>query len=209
MTDRADTTVAGMQFVLIALIASHPDKKALLAQFDKLSSEHKVAATVLGGGLAPPVWNDVEVWRKIIVELLDTGQDSPQKVDLDLRQCKKIVSAYGAALEKGPAPGTVADESELPYPKQTIKQALVTLLRATSDSQLRGNLKAGYLSLSDWQRGVGPHRVGFDFGKFDRTSDALSIAKRHAAAEESARPLLTKAEVEQQALASELRKMGF
>jgi len=103
----------------------------------------------------------------------------------------------------------VADERELPYPKQTIKQALLVLLKATTDPQMRGNLKAGYICLSDWQQGVGPNRVGFDISKITQTGDALSIAKRIAATEEAAKPWLAKAEEENKILVADLREMGF
>lgn len=128
---------------------------------------------------------------------------------LDLGRCREIVSAYGTVLEAGPVPGTVTDERELPYPKQTIKQALLILLKTTTDPQMRGNLKAGYICLSDWQQGVGPNRVGFDIRTIDQTGDALSIAKRIAATEEAAKPWLAKAEEENKTLVAELREMGF
>jgi len=51
----------------------------------------------------------------------------PETPELDLARCREIVSAYGAVLEKGPVPGTVGDELELPYPKAMIKQALLVL----------------------------------------------------------------------------------
>jgi len=106
-------------------------------------------------------------------------------------------------------PGTVADERELPYPKQAIKQALVALLRTTSDAQIRGNLKAGYLCLSDWQQGVGSHRVGFDISSINQIDDNLSIGKRIAATDEAAKPWLAKAEEENKLLVADLREMGF
>ena len=131
-----------------------------------------------------------------------------EKLELDLARCREIVSAYGAVLEKGPVPGTVGDELELPYPKTMIKQALLVLLKATTDPQMRGHLKAGYFCLADWQKGVGPHRVGFDINMIDQDVDAWSIAKRAAATEEISKPWLAKAEVERKLLESELREMG-
>ena len=145
----------------------------------------------------------------IFDKMIDAVRGRSEKSELDLGRCREIVSAYGAVLEKGPVPGTVADERELPYPKKTIKQALLVLLKTTTDPQIRGNLKAGYVCLSDWQQGVGPYRVGFDISKIDQTGDALSIARRIAATEESAKSWLARAEVEQKCLVSELREMGF
>jgi hypothetical protein len=145
----------------------------------------------------------------IFDKVIDVVRSRSGKPELDLGRCREIVSAYGTVLEKGPLPGTVADERELPYPKKTIKEALLVLLKTTTDPQMRGNLKAGYVCLSDWQQGVGPYRVGFDISKIDQTGDALSIARCIAATEESAKSWLAKAEVEQKSLVSELREMGF
>ena len=145
----------------------------------------------------------------ILGKVIDVVRGRSEKSDLDLGRCREIVSAYGTVLETGPVPGTVADECELPYPKQIIKQALLVLLKTTTDPKMRGNLKAGYICLSDWQQGVGPYRVGFDISKIDQTGDALSIARRIAATEESAKSWLARAEVEQKCLVSELREMGF
>lgn len=145
----------------------------------------------------------------IFNKVIDAVRGRSEKHELDLGRCREIVAAYGTVLETGPVPGTVADESELPYPKKTIKQALLVLLKGTTDPQMRGNLKAGYVCLSDWQQGVGPYRVGFDIRMIDQTADTLSIARRIAATEESAKPWLAIAEVEQKALVSELREMGF
>lgn len=145
----------------------------------------------------------------IFDKVIGVVRGRPEGPGLDLGRCREIVSAYGAALETGPAPGTVADERELPYPKQTIKQALLVLLKTTTDPKMRGNLKAGYICLSDWQQGVGPNRVGFDIRSIDQSGDALSIAKRLAATEEPAKPWLAKAEEENKTLIADLREMGF
>lgn len=143
----------------------------------------------------------------IFDKVINAVRSKSEKSELDLGRCREIVSAYGAVLENGPVPGTVADERELPYPKKTIKQALLVLLKTTTDPKMRGNLKAGYVCLADWQQGVGPHRVGFDISKFDQTDDTLSIGRRIAATEESVKAWLEKADIEQKCLASELREM--
>lgn len=145
----------------------------------------------------------------IFDKLIGAVRGSPQEPEMKLARCREIASVYGAILEKGPVPGTVADESELPYPKKTIKQALVTLLKSTRDPQMRGNLSAAYMCLSDWQAGVGRYRVGFDISRISQSDDTISIAERVAATEESAKLWLAKSELEQQSLISELREMGF
>jgi hypothetical protein len=144
----------------------------------------------------------------VLAKVIGLLQGKSGSHDLSLDQCREIVSAYGAVLESGPVPGTVADECELPYPKQAIKQALSILLKKTTDPQLMGSLKAGYVCLSDWQPGVGPNRVGFDIRMIDLTVDALSIAKRMAATDEAAKLWLAKADEENKTLIAELREMG-
>jgi len=145
----------------------------------------------------------------VLDKVIGVFRGRAEKSELDLGRCREIVSAYGTVLETGPVPGTVADERELPYPKKTIKQALLVLLKTTTDPKMRGNLKAGYVCLADWQQGVGPHRVGFDISKIDQTGDTLLIARHIAATEESAKAWLEKADIEQKCLASELREMGL
>ena len=143
----------------------------------------------------------------IFDKVIGALRSKAEKAELDLGRCREIVSAYGAVLEKGPVPGTVGDELELPYPKTMIKQALLVLLKTTTDPQMRGHLKAGYFCLADWQKGVGPNRVGFDINMINQNVDAWSIAKRAAASEEISKPWLEKAEVERKLLEAELREM--
>lgn len=50
MNDTEKTSIAAIQFVLMALIGSHPNIKALMTQFDTLSSQHQIAAIAEGGG---------------------------------------------------------------------------------------------------------------------------------------------------------------
>ena len=58
----------------------------------------------------------------------------------------RIVQEYGNTLETAaPAPGAIADENQLPYPKQKIKNAIVEALRITDDPQLKEHLKVGYI----------------------------------------------------------------
>jgi hypothetical protein len=74
-----------------------------------------------------------------------------------------IVAAYCQALEESaPLPGCVADVEELPYPKETIKEALRWRLQRTSDVDYRDTLKVAYVALADWQPGVGPRHRGLD-----------------------------------------------
>ena len=60
---------------------------------------------------------------------------------------------YGAVLEMRQA--GIRDATELPYPKEVIKQAILAALRSTSDDKARDQLSGGLLFPSDWQPGVG------------------------------------------------------
>lgn len=72
-----------------------------------------------------------------------------------------ILQAYGAILEKMPvSPLQVADVQELPYPKEIIKEAVLSVLEITDDPQLQRNLFEAYHLLAHWQPEVGPNRVG-------------------------------------------------
>ncbi|HWR77167.1 MAG TPA: hypothetical protein VN283_08165 [Thiobacillus sp.] len=125
-----------------------------------------------------------------------------------IERSREIVSAYGAILETGPVPGTVADTSELPYPKDAIKIALVTLLTLTKEPSLREHLKLGYVSLADWQTGVGPSRVGIDATKLDVSLEPVELANRILAGDAAAKEWLPRARLEQEALIAELRELG-
>lgn len=70
MVDDVNASAASMQFVLIALIASHPNKKELLLQFDKISSEHNVAAVSVGETLHPEVRKAMMKYRALIETFL-------------------------------------------------------------------------------------------------------------------------------------------
>lgn len=123
---------------------------------------------------------------------------------------ERVVRDYGAVLQsRAPVTGTVADARELPYPKERIKQALVIALRSTADPRVRESLKIGYISLADWQEGVGLTPVGIDLTKIDPTEDVLELAKRVAAQGEGMDKWIAAMKAEQEALADELRQMGL
>lgn len=122
----------------------------------------------------------------------------------------QVVRAYGKALEtEAPTPGTVADVKKLPYPKQVIKDAIVTALRRMTDSQTKEQLKVGYLCLSSWQEGVGEANQGFDVLSLDMSQDTESLVK--AALEQSAGSGVWVDEIqkEQAALKQELQELGL
>jgi hypothetical protein len=72
-----------------------------------------------------------------------------------------VLQDYGIVLGRGaPEPGYVADTSALPHSKLRIKKALVVALRSMQDPHMRSQLKKAYVSLADWQDGVGATRPG-------------------------------------------------
>lgn len=129
--------------------------------------------------------------------------------ELTVARARAIVSAYSAILEKGPVPGTVADASELPFPKETIKRALILLLTETENPKLRGQLKAAYTFLAEWQTGVGPVRLGPDISNYDLSQGALAIAKKHKAEADAVGKWLAVADAEREMLARELEAWGL
>jgi hypothetical protein len=88
---------------------------------------------------------------------------------LSLQKAQAIVNAYGAALASKRS--GVVDASQLPHPKSRIKAALVVVMQATPEGSMRNLLKAGYVSLADWQDGT---------GKGGQLVDATEIQKRVA-----------------------------
>jgi hypothetical protein len=61
-----------------------------------------------------------------------------------------------------PQAGFIADVNKLPVDKETLKTAIKVLLSATKDEQLKEDLRATYISLSNFQQGVGSRDIGFN-----------------------------------------------
>ena len=123
---------------------------------------------------------------------------------------EKIVQDYGAVLgSTAPTPGCIADARKLPHSKERIKQALVFALRMTKEPQMREQLKVGYISLSDWQEGVGDATVGIDLINMDLNADPVELAKRITSQGAAAEKWMPKVEAEQEALKAELQKLGL
>ncbi len=121
-----------------------------------------------------------------------------------------IVQAYGKVLETdAPTPGTVADASKLPYPKQQIKEALVAAIAAEPDHQTREHLKVAYISLADWQDGVGVANKALDVASLDRDQGTNALAKQVVAAVESGKDWTNAAKREAETLKKELEELGL
>lgn len=69
----------------------------------------------------------------------------------------EVMSAFGTLLEKHP--GSVMDVSMLPRPKAEMKVLLKTFYGLTSDPKMQSALTMGFMSLADFQDGIGPNPV--------------------------------------------------
>lgn len=84
-----------------------------------------------------------------------------------------IVNRYGAFMQSSafPAPFCVADTKKLPYEKETIKGAFILLMRLCEDPKRKELLKYGYVSLANFQDGVGETDLGLDLEKLPKVKD--------------------------------------
>ena len=90
-----------------------------------------------------------------------------------LTAADKIVNRYGAFMQSStfPAPLCIADTKKLPYEKETIREALILLMRLCDDDNTKGFLKFGYVSLANFQDGVGETDLGLDLGKLPKVKN--------------------------------------
>jgi hypothetical protein len=130
--------------------------------------------------------------------------------DMTFERAAEIAGAYGAVLEyRAPTPGMVADSSNLPYPKNEIKKAIVTLLNSDVGSEMNEHLRATYILLGNWQEGVGSRTAGVDFTNMDLNVDPRELAMRIVEQGASGDSWVEKANEERQNLLVELRQLGF
>jgi hypothetical protein len=69
-------------------------------------------------------------------------------------ETQAIVGAYLRTLLS--CKSRPADASELPYPRSTIKSALIATITTTQDANARDELISAFVHLADWQEGIGP-----------------------------------------------------
>ncbi len=106
------------------------------------------------------------------------GADKKSEVRITPEMAEKIINAFGVVLEKeSPTTGCVKDVSRLPYPKEKIKQALIVGLRSVTDRQIKEYLKMAYISLADWQDGVGEKTLGLSTSKLDLNQSIETLAE--------------------------------
>jgi len=99
------------------------------------------------------------------------------------------------------------DASELPYPKATIKLALIAAITVTEDTKMREQMRSAFVQMADWQEGIGPgpHSVVDLFGG----DDLVEEAKRVYAAGPSIMKIGAQVIAEMPALLDELKSLGM
>jgi hypothetical protein len=115
------------------------------------------SATFFGVYVSGPVWviiGAVVCFLFVDQKTLRSEAGPPQP--MSTQEALQIFDAYGDAMAKPPFVYTQMgkvprDLRALPYPKERIKQALLTLLRLTPPGAAREPLEFGYVSLGDWQ----------------------------------------------------------
>jgi hypothetical protein len=120
-------------------------------------------------------------------------------------EVQKIVAVYVAQLLSRKS--KPLDASELPYPKATIKLALIAAIAVTEDTTMREQLRSAFVQLADWQEGIGPgphsmiELIGGD--------DLVEEARRIGAAGPSIMKIGARVTAEMQALPAELKSLGM
>lgn len=136
--------------------------------------------------------------------------DRPKPTLFSSTSSNIVVADYGEVLEtRAPAPGCVADVTELPYQKDEIKRAILMMLGVITDSQLREHLRFAYVSLADWQVGVGTRHLGLDITKIDRNKLIDDRAKEVLEKGDEMKMWLPIIEAERNALLRELKTFGY
>ena len=121
-----------------------------------------------------------------------------------------VIQVYGEVLEdSAPSPGCVADVSKLPFPKDTIKAAIITALNHTYNRQMKEYLKTAYISLSGWQEGVGETDQGLDVLNMDTNQDLAALAEDIVNQSESTDKWTAVQQKDLKRLQGELSKLGF
>jgi hypothetical protein len=76
--------------------------------------------------------------------------------ELSIEDATTVINSYGAVLaKKGDCGAIILDAAILPYSKEKIKSATLLALRHVSSIEEGKALISGYLSLADFQPGVG------------------------------------------------------
>ena len=136
----------------------------------------------------------------------DAVGDTP---DLRVGQALEIVRGYSEAITAAAGETGVRDETRLPYPKETLKWALLLLLGAARDAPKREPLKAAFVSLAEWQELARFQSQAFDSARLRRKLDPLALAREFAAHATPEGRANEAARAEQASLIAELRRRGL
>ena len=133
----------------------------------------------------------------------------PGGTDLRVGEALEIVRAYGEVLESGQREGPgAADTSALPYPKDSIKWALLVVMGAIGEPARRERLKAAFVALAEWQTHA-DFTQGFDSTRLRKRLDPLALAKEFAELRTPEDRWRAAARDEQATLIVELKRRGF
>jgi hypothetical protein len=112
--------------------------------------------------------------------VLAAARALPSAGDLRMRQADEVMSAYAALLERSPVdPAELPEEQQLPFAKDAIRHAILTLLEALGPGALREPLRLAYLRLADWQPAQLPG-MAIDIANPRTTRDPLAMASHLA-----------------------------
>ena len=113
----------------------------------------------------------------IVRKVLGRKSKGDSRSSMTVNDAVTIIQNYCCImLHKSPASFYISDANKLPYPKDTIKQALVIALRANAKQQVMDVLKIGYLQLANWQEGVGESDLAI--GAVDYAEDNAEAVRR-------------------------------
>ena len=130
----------------------------------------------------------------------DATDDDRFSVEMTAAKAEKIFRDFGASLNAAKkAAFFIADERELPHPRQRIKEAILYALRATQDPKMREELKSAYLSLAAWLPGIGKTKVMTPF----------SLWKMVFFQRDELTKLTSASDAEKKVLQSELQQAGL
>jgi hypothetical protein len=87
----------------------------------------------------------------------------------------KIINAYGKAIMDRKT--QFGELSDLPYPKERIKQAIIHGIKEGDDPKVREQLKAAYVTLAEWQAEFGSRAGALDFTAEELRDPTKAAAK--------------------------------
>jgi hypothetical protein len=140
----------------------------------------------------------------IFHRLFGNGAAKTDFEKMSITEAEKIINAYGDALARRTSP--LAELSGLPYPKAHIKTALLKTLAVTTDAKARDLLKAGYVTLAEWQEGAALQADPFALRENEST---LEAARRISESGSSHLQLMERSAKEGATLLAELKARGY